>query len=143
MCEQPYLKQRHVLLVVLLALLGGCIAAVDEGAALLRVAVTCDKQTPPVRRLTHRSRLVLHLPRVGRVAQLARHDKMERNCCSIFLLRNTRRAKGLGHNGHPSVQEASPISISPAIPHRGLILEGGHGISGAGDYLSDAPRLDH
>lgn len=42
-CEQPYLKQRHVLLVVLLALLGGCIAAVDEGAALLRVAVTCDK----------------------------------------------------------------------------------------------------
>lgn len=52
MCEQPYLKQGHVLLVVLLALLGGGIAAVDEGAALLRVTVTCEKQTPSVRRLT-------------------------------------------------------------------------------------------
>lgn len=36
----PYLKQGHVLAVVLLALLGGSIAAVDEGAALLGVTVT-------------------------------------------------------------------------------------------------------
>lgn len=35
-----HLKQGHVLAVVLLALLGGRIAAVDEGAALLRVTVT-------------------------------------------------------------------------------------------------------
>lgn len=69
-CERPYLKQGHVLLVVLLALLGGGIAAVDEGAALLRVTVTCEKQTPSVR-----SRLVLHLhtmPGVGRVEQRKR-----------------------------------------------------------------------
>lgn len=36
----PYLKQGHVLAVVLLALLCGGIAAVDEGAALLGVTVT-------------------------------------------------------------------------------------------------------
>lgn len=40
----PYLKQGHVLAVILLALLCGCIAAVDEGAALLGVAVTWKEQ---------------------------------------------------------------------------------------------------
>lgn len=71
-CEPPYLKQGHVLLVVLLALLGGGIAAVDEGAALLRVTVTCQKQTAAVRRRTHSSRLGLPLhpaPRVGHAKQ--------------------------------------------------------------------------
>lgn len=97
-CEQPYLKQGHVLLVVLLALLGGCIAAVDEGAALLRVTVTCEKQTPPVRRLTHWSHLVLHLLTVSRVrrgAQLAR-GRTRRNMTVVrfFFLRNTRQVKG-------------------------------------------------
>lgn len=41
---EPYLKQGHVLAVILLALLCGSIAAVDEGTALLRVAVTWKKR---------------------------------------------------------------------------------------------------
>lgn len=80
MCEQPYLKQGHVLLVVLLALLGGGIAAVDEGTALLRVTVTCERQTPPVRRLTHRWFFTsILVARVRRVEQRTSERRTRRN----------------------------------------------------------------
>lgn len=42
-CTRVYLKQGHVLAVILLALFCGSITAVDEGAALLGVTVTWKK----------------------------------------------------------------------------------------------------
>lgn len=54
-----HLKQGHVLAVVLLALLGGGIAAVDEGAALLRVTVTWRRRGEEEE--THQSAIRRHL----------------------------------------------------------------------------------